>query len=74
LCKPSICDCYQARFAINNKTSQTKPLRKLEQEIREILKGIDQEETKEHGWWETSSGAKFGAKVLENVLAKVRGQ
>ena len=24
LCKPSICDCYQARFAINNRKAQQK--------------------------------------------------
>jgi len=24
LCKPSICDCYKARFAINNKKAQEK--------------------------------------------------
>lgn len=24
MCKPSICDCYQARFAINNRKAQEK--------------------------------------------------
>ena len=39
--------------------------------IREILKGIDQEDTIEGGWWETSTGAEFGAKKLTEVEAYV---
>ena len=39
--------------------------------IREILKGIDQEDTVEGGWWETSTGAEFGAKKLAEVEAYV---
>ena len=36
--------------------------------LREILKGIDQTEPEvEHGWWETSTGADFGAERLREV-------
>lgn len=35
--------------------------------IREILKGIDQLDSVEGGWWETSTGAEFGAKKLSEV-------
>ena len=37
--------------------------------IREILKGIDQLDSVEGGWWETSTGAEFGAKKLAEVEA-----
>lgn len=38
--------------------------------IREILKGIDQQEIDSpDGWWETSVGADFGAKKLAEVEA-----
>ncbi len=39
--------------------------------IREILKGIDQLDSVEGGWWETSTGAEFGAKKLAEVEAYV---
>jgi len=37
--------------------------------LNEILIGIDQDEcdNKNDGWWETSTGAKFGAKKLKEV-------
>ena len=36
--------------------------------IKKILEGIDQEETEsDKGYWETSTGAKFGAKKLEEI-------
>lgn len=36
--------------------------------IDEILKGIDETECdSEDGWWETSVGAGFGAKKLEEI-------
>lgn len=34
--------------------------------IRAILSGIDRTET-EGGWWETSTGAAFGADVLQQI-------
>ena len=38
--------------------------------IKEILKGIDKTEMDERcGWWETSTGAKFGAERLEEIVA-----
>lgn len=39
----------------------------MNNEILEILKGIDQTEST-NGWWETSIGAQFGAKVLNDIL------
>ena len=36
--------------------------------LNEILKGIDKDECEStDGWWETSSGAEFGAKKLKEV-------
>ncbi len=38
-------------------------------EIKEILKGIDEQETDtEDGWWETSTGAEFGARKLKELI------
>lgn len=43
------------------------------EEILWLLSGIDQTETDAPGgWWETSTGAKFGARILEAIRA--RGQ
>jgi len=40
-----------------------------ENKIREILKGIDKTESEsEDGWWETSEGAEFGRKKLEELI------
>lgn len=37
--------------------------------ISEILKGIDKVESEsDDGWWETSTGAEFGAKKLKEIL------
>lgn len=37
--------------------------------IKSILKGIDQTEIESpDGWWETSEGAKFGAKKLQFII------
>ena len=37
--------------------------------IKDILKGIDQTEIESSdGWWETSTGAKFGAEKLKQIL------
>lgn len=39
-------------------------------DIESILEGIDEEEgCSEKGWWETSFGAEFGARVKADVLA-----
>jgi hypothetical protein len=41
-------------------------------EAREILKGIDQTEVaSEDGWWETSTGSRFGKEKLEQILALI---
>lgn len=40
--------------------------------IKELLKGIDETETDSvDGWWETSTGAAFGAEKLKELLALV---
>jgi len=41
----------------------------IEDKIREILKGIDEEETEtDYGWWETSGGAEFGKAKLDEII------
>ncbi len=45
----------------------------LEQEIRLLLHGIDMDECEnDEGWWETSTGAEFGEKKLEQLLALIK--
>jgi hypothetical protein len=45
-------------------------IEKLEDFIRTRLNGIDRDEVEyEDGWWETSTGAEFGAGVLTDLLA-----
>jgi len=42
-------------------------------ELNEILVGIDKDEIESpFGWWETSTGAEFGKKKLEEVKAAVQ--
>ena len=42
------------------------------EKIKVILKGIDQEECESaEGWWETSTGAEFGAEALKQILELV---
>jgi hypothetical protein len=38
-----------------------------EEKLREILKGIDTDDFEPDGWWETSTGAKFGAEKFKEV-------
>lgn len=40
--------------------------------VREILKGIDQEDLDPDGWWETSTGAEFGKRKLAEVEELIR--
>lgn len=47
-------------------------MNELEHKIRELLKGIDLEDTEPYGWWETSYGAKFGKETLEKLIELVR--
>lgn len=35
--------------------------------ILAILDGIDRTETDRNGWWETSTGAAFGAGILKQI-------
>jgi len=41
----------------------------ITEQLRRILSGIDKTETdSDDGWWETSTGAEFGARKLQEVL------
>lgn len=43
------------------------------EQIEKILEGIDKTEMEdENGWWETSTGAEFGAQKLEELKKLVR--
>jgi hypothetical protein len=43
-------------------------LDRLIENIRDILKGIDKDTCQDKdGWWETSTGAEFGAKKLKEI-------
>ena len=44
----------------------------LTDEIVALLEGIDKEQNTETGWWETSTGAKFGADILEKIKELLR--
>lgn len=45
----------------------------LIKQIEKILEGIDKTETEDkNGWWETSTGAKFGAQKLEELKKLIR--
>ena len=41
-------------------------------EIASILDGIDRTQTDNEGWWETSAGAEFGARILERIYAVLK--
>jgi hypothetical protein len=44
----------------------------LIEQIKELLKGIDQTESESNdGWWETSTSADFGKEKLKELLALV---
>ena len=45
----------------------------LIEQIKDLLKGIDETETEsEDGWWETSDGAGFGAGKLKELIALIK--
>ena len=45
----------------------------IEKLVNKILKGIDETETEAtEGWWETSTGAEFGAKKKLELLKALR--
>lgn len=47
---------------------EPRPAVSIDEAIDNILKGIDKTEGEhENGWWETSTGAEFGAAVKEEV-------
>ena len=80
------CDCKN--LSLKNQLQGKKPIIikgcpihdkqivKSEENFEEIIRGIDLDEVEsEYGWWETSTGAKFGAKKKEelfNLISKVK--
>jgi hypothetical protein len=45
------------------------------EQVKELLKGIDQQEIdSENGWWETSTGAAFGAEKLRSLIALIESR
>jgi hypothetical protein len=41
--------------------------------IKKILEGIDETETEsQFGWWETSSGAEFGKRKLDELIKLIQ--
>ena len=45
----------------------------LIEDIKELLKGIDQTENEsDDGWWETSTGAEFGRNRLNNLIELIK--
>lgn len=41
--------------------------------VDDMLSGIDKDECEDfHGWWETSTGAAFGAEKLAELKAEIR--
>ena len=41
--------------------------------IKDILRGVDQTEIESpDGWWETSTGAEFGAEKLKQIMAALQ--
>ena len=59
--------CAQTYRKIMDDAIRRAIFRERERVIR-ILKGIDQTETEsEDGYWETSTGAEFGAKILKEI-------
>lgn len=56
----------QAYLIVESKESKPN---EIADKIKEILKGIDKDEWEDNdGWWETSTGAEFGAKKLNEVI------
>lgn len=47
----------------------THPIKDPTDEIVALLEGIDKEQNTETGWWETSTGAKFGKQKLDEIIA-----
>ena len=56
--------------ALSRAEEAERKLCRAREDVPKILKGIDKEETEdEDGWWETSSGAESGEKILKEILA-----
>lgn len=71
----NICVCGNRGYSalVNNEHFKDCPNYKpttLREEIDHILRGIDKTETDHpEGWWETSTGAIFGAKKKEEIVS-----
>ena len=62
------CDRETGCGGISCKSCDDVNHKSIEEEIDEILNGIDKEEVEDKdGWWETSTGAEFGAKKLKEI-------
>ena len=46
---------------------------RLIEQTKELLKGIDETELN-GGWWETSTGAEFGAEKLKELIAALEAK
>jgi hypothetical protein len=47
----------------------------LIEQVKELLKGIDQDQSKSaEGWWETSTGASFGKEKLEELINLIKAE
>ena len=59
---------------INTRKNRLKIMRtELIEKVKNILKGIDLDEVSDtNGWWETSSGAEFGTKKLNEVIKAIQ--
>ncbi len=65
-------ECPECREFLVRKEFQQKSLA-IEEEIKEVLLGIDIDEcADDNGWWETSGGALFGLKKKQEVLAIIK--
>jgi hypothetical protein len=62
---------YQS--AIEERSKKLTQSKATIEKLREILKGIDAEES-EGGWWETSEGAEFGARKLSEIFGVLASQ
>ena len=52
---------------------QQSTFNKRVERVEKLLEGIDKEQTEsDDGWWETSIGAKFGKKVLEDIIKALK--
>lgn len=71
---------FTGTYCLHCGIKQEKPAKKEEscltkavEIITEELKGIDSDElTNDYGWWETSTGAEWGANKLKTILERLK--